>query len=96
MATSGEVPRGQSVDGRQGRDIVSDLRALRASFETLDTIAARRDMKRDVEQKMKVMRTSVEKVEAAVCGMIIRGRERPKGWVPDTGGEERRETVESY
>jgi len=43
------------------------------------------------------MKTCVEKVENAVYGMIIRGRERPKGWVPDIGSEERgREPVESY
>lgn len=97
MATDGELPRGgSSVEGvGEARDILTDLRALRTCFEHLDTTAGGGG-KRDVEKKMEVMRTCVEKVEGAVYGMIIRGRERPKGWVPDLGGEERREAVESY
>lgn len=95
MAINGELPRGTSLDGGVGRDILMDLRSLRTHFECLDTTAGG-GMKRDVGKKMEVMRTCVEKVESAVYGMIIRGRERPKGWMPDTGGEERREAVESY
>lgn len=97
MATNGELPRGvPSTEGEgEGRDILTDLRALRTCFEHLNTTAGG-GMKRDIEKKMEVMRTCVEKVEAAVYGMIIRERERPKGWVPDLGGEERREAVESY
>ncbi len=30
------------------------------------------------------MRASVEKVEKALYGLIVRGAERPKGWLPDT------------
>lgn len=90
MATNGALPRGTAVrEGAQARDILADLRALRARFEGLDGKG------RQAERKMEVMRTCVEKVERAVYGMIIRGRERPKGWVPDLG-EERREVVESY
>ncbi len=98
MATNGELPRGMASAGGGGeaRDILTDLRALRTCFEYLDTTAGGGGGKRDVEKKMEVMRSCVEKVEGAVCGMIIRGRERPKGWVPDLGGEERREAVESY
>jgi len=96
MATNGELPRGASLDdGGQGRDILTDLRALRACFEGLDAVGGG-GLMRDVGKKMEVMRTCVEKVEGAVYGMIIRGRERPKGWVPELGGEERREVVESY
>lgn len=101
MATDGELPRGVSSDegGGEARDILTDLRVLRTCFEHLDTTAAG-GMKRDVEKKMEVMRTCVEKVEGAVYGMIIRGRERPKGWVPDLGGEVKTEVktevVESY
>lgn len=95
MATSGELPRGTSSEGEKGKDMLTDLRLLRTHFGSLDTTAGG-GMKRDVEKKMEVMKTCVEKVEAAVYGMIIRGRERPKGWVPEMGGEERREAVESY
>lgn len=98
MATTGALPRGGiNGEGDEGeRDILTDLRGLRAFFEGLDTVGGE-GLKRDVEKKMKVMRTCVEKVETAVYGMIIRGRERPKGWIPDLegSGEGRRE-VESH
>lgn len=102
MATNGELPRGNPTtsdgdDHGKKRDILTDLRDLRTCFESLDTTAGGW-LKRDVEKKMEVMRTCVEKVEGAVYGMIIRGRERPKGWVPDLSGgrEDRREAVESF
>lgn len=93
MATSGTLP---GSDGE--RDILIDMRGLRTGFETLDTSGCGgTGLGKDVEKKMEVMKTCVEKVEAAVYGMIIRGRERPKGWVPDmsSGGDERG-AVESY
>lgn len=105
MATSGTVPRGATfsdgVVNMDGRDILTDLRALRAQFEGLDTSSGAgawtSPLNREAEKKTEVMKTCVEKVERAVYGMIVRGRERPKGWVPDSGAEERgREPVESY
>lgn len=96
MATSGEVPSGASPpppstspastsasqnSDRGSRDILTDLRSLRTYFEALNTTRA------EMGRKMEVMKTCVEKVESAVYGMIVRGRERPKGWVPE-GGEE--------
>lgn len=97
MATNGELPKGKAAGGSEGgRDVLTDLRALRTCFESLDIVGGGGEgLKRDVEKKMEVMRTCVEKVEGAVYGMIIRGRERPKGWVPDLGGEGARE-VETY
>lgn len=96
MATDGALPRGAAAaaavreGGRgDGGDILTDLRQLRAGFEGLDGAGRR------AGKKMDVMRTCVEKVEGAVYGMIVRGRERPKGWVMDVG-EERRGEVESY
>lgn len=101
MATNGTLPRGgqEHQDLEPERDILMDLRALRTGFESLDTtigVADSSPLKRDVEKKMEVMKTCVEKVENAVYGMIIRGRERPKGWMPDTGDEHAREPRESY
>lgn len=114
MATEGSLPRGVSntsdskmdVDGdssEEGRDILTDLRSLRTHFEALDaspstSMGTSNPLKRDVEKKMEVMKTCVEKVEKAVYGMIVRGRERPKGWVPDMAEERAgtREAVESY
>lgn len=105
MATNGTLPRGVTSsdgdDGADGRDILTDLRALRAQFEGLDISSGAGSgvspLKGEAEKKTEVMRTCVEKVERAVYGMIVRGQERPKGWVPDLGGDERgREPVESY
>lgn len=101
MATSGTLPRGKGGDGSEGGDILGDLRSLRTSFEGMDTSSSTTDespLKRDIAKKVEVMKKSVEKVENAVYSKIIRGRERPKGWVPDLNeGQERgREAVESY
>ncbi|KAL8761247.1 MAG: hypothetical protein Q9184_002627 [Pyrenodesmia sp. 2 TL-2023] len=101
MATSGTLPRGKGREASEGGDILGDLRSLRTSFEGVDTSSSTTDespLKRDIAKKIEVMKNSVEKVEKAVYSMIIRGRERPKGWVPDLNeGQERgREAVESY
>ena len=104
MATYGLLP-GQQESQRPGlaasgttgskderRDILGDMRCLRASFESLNTRTTSNSasLAKDIEKKMEVMRTSVEKVEFATYGIILRGRERPKGWVPaltdDFGG----------
>lgn len=92
MATSGSLPGSTGVSGAE-QTILEDLREIRAKFEELDVTASTGPFGRDVGKKMEVMRTCVEKVEAAVYGMIVRGRERPKGWVPLV--EEER-AVESY
>lgn len=74
--------------------ILLDLRELRLAFESLGTTGSSGFMEKDIEKKMNVMKTCVEKVESAVYGVIIRGSEKPKGWVPDLseprngGGEE--------
>ena len=94
MATTGSLPGSKNGNGEE-RDILMDLRSLRTSFQALDTTSCGgTGLGKDVEKKMEVMKTCVEKVEAAVYGMIIRGRERPKGWVPDLADE--RPPVESY
>ena len=93
MATTGELPK-TGKDGEQ-RDILMDLRSLRTSFQALDTTSCGgTGLGKDVEKKMEVMKTCVEKVETAVYGMIIRGRERPKGWVMEMSDE--KAPVESY
>ena len=95
MATTGSLPGSKADEGEEERDILMDLRGLRSSFGALDTTSCGgTGLGKDVEKKMEVMKTCVEKVETAVYGMIIRGRERPKGWVPDLADE--RGAVESY
>lgn len=77
------------------RNVLEDMRELRTHLEGLDI--GDRKFSDDVDKKMGVMRNCVEKVENALYGLIIRGRERPKGWMPDLGGERRgREEVEGF
>ena len=80
--------------GAVGRNMVTDLRELRARLETLNTRGAGID--RDAARKMDVMRACVDKVEAACYGLVVRGRERPKGWVPAAEEGPRAEAVEGY
>lgn len=95
MATSGAVPSSEkALDSTEQRDILMDLRSLRMCFQALDTTLCEGTfLGRDADKKMEVMNTCVEKVETAVYGMIVRGRERPKGWVPDLSDD--RGAVES-
>lgn len=99
MATNGALPssvgeakrEGADEEGRMDvdmpaaaeRNVLTDLRALRSQLEKLD-VGKGSPFARDVEKKTDVMQTSVEKVEKALYGLVIRGRERPKGWMPDT------------
>jgi predicted translin family RNA/ssDNA-binding protein len=79
-----------TADGPQ-RTVLSDLRELRSYLELLDPSGS--SMARDYGKKMQVMQECVEKVEKASYGQIVRGSERPTGWVPDL--EDRREEVEA-
>lgn len=90
IATSGSLPGSDKSNSEIQRNIVVDLRSLRSSFESLDTSGGAMGMGKDVEKKMEVMKTCVEKVEYAAYGMIVRGKERPSGWVSDAP------SVESY
>ncbi|KAI5844530.1 Translin family-domain-containing protein [Morchella snyderi] len=73
IATRGDVSK-----------LLRDIRELRMQFETLDTsVGGGGLLGKEVSKKMGVMQTCVEKVEMAVCGFIVRGSERPKGWVPE-------------
>ncbi|OJJ34487.1 hypothetical protein ASPWEDRAFT_173902 [Aspergillus wentii DTO 134E9] len=62
--------------------IVVDLRGMRSSFESL-TVPRRHAMFKDMSKKVDVMQNSVEKVERAAYGILVRGSERPSGWMPD-------------
>lgn len=102
MATDGKLPSVESkddvsadkmdIDSQSGahRDVLTDLRALRSELEGLN-VGFGSSFSRDVEKKMDVMQTSVEKVEKALYGLVIRGRERPKGWMPDLDSGPRRD-----
>ncbi|KAK5992509.1 Translin-associated X-like protein [Cladobotryum mycophilum] len=64
--------------GDHGRNILSDMQELGCSFELLREIPTK-----DFRGKIAVMRQSVNKVEKLGYGLVVRGSERPKGWVPD-------------
>ncbi|RDK42494.1 Translin [Aspergillus phoenicis ATCC 13157] len=70
--------------GQEQKGIVVDLREMRCGFEGLSVPGRHRGvMLRDMGKKVDVMQGSVEKVERAAYGILVRGRERPKGWRPD-------------
>lgn len=64
------------------RTILTDLRQLRSALESLNT-SGTGPFGKEADKKAEVMRQSVEKVERALYGLIVRGAERPKGWMPD-------------
>lgn len=78
MATSGELPTSKSAGEAS---ILTVLQELRMRLETLD-VSGSFGLAKNVGQKMKTTRNSVEKVESAVYSMTVRGNERPKGWNP--------------
>ncbi|KAL9107908.1 MAG: hypothetical protein Q9227_007230 [Pyrenula ochraceoflavens] len=98
-ATHGKVPsciHSEDVDmERQSEDLsqrtcLTDLQQLRGSFEILDT-KGNKQIEKEYDQKMKVMKTSVEKVENVAYGLAVRKGERPAGWVPDMSTDRRTE-----
>lgn len=95
MATSGSVltsgPEQPDADVRMEdadkqyptRSVLQDLRETTFRLETLDVSGEDYSHRRDVEKKLAVSQASVEKVEKAVYGLVVRGSERPKGWMPE-------------
>lgn len=85
IATSGSLPGSWETNSTSKRTILMDLWSLRTHLEALEMTSYGGDgLCKNIEKKMKVMKTSVNKVEEAVYGMTIRGRERPVGWVTDS------------
>lgn len=99
MATDGALPtltsstEAASASIKQ-RNVLTDMRDLRSALESLN-VSGGGPFARDVEKKLEVMQTSVEKVEKALYGLTVRGAERPKGWMPDTSEAGRAVEVES-
>jgi predicted translin family RNA/ssDNA-binding protein len=77
------------------RTVLDDLRAIRLQLEMFDAPSGSKFAHELETKKMPVMRECVDKVEKALYGLTVRGSERPKGWMPDMGGDRRAE-VESY
>jgi predicted translin family RNA/ssDNA-binding protein len=82
-------------DVQKPRTVLDDLRAIRLQLEMFDAPGGSKFATELETKKMPVMRECVDKVEKALYGLTVRGSERPKGWMPDMGGERRAE-VESY
>jgi predicted translin family RNA/ssDNA-binding protein len=78
MATNGKLPGADDAN----TSILADMQDLRSQLEAIDTSGSR--SLKDFDSKMRVTRQSVEKVENGVYSMLVRGKERPKGWKPDT------------
>ena len=102
MATSGALPSLPNTETGSSpplastlpsRTLLTDLRQLSMQLLALDA-PSNSHFQRDAEAKAKVMLASVEKVERALYGLVVRGSERPKGWLPDAQSG-RREEVES-
>ncbi|KAH7079094.1 Translin [Paraphoma chrysanthemicola] len=77
------------------RTVLDDLRAIRLQLEMFEAPGGSKFAHELETKKMPVMRECVDKVEKALYGLTVRGSERPKGWMPDMGGDRRAE-VESY
>jgi hypothetical protein len=82
-------------ESQKPRTVLDDLRAIRLQLEMFDAPAGSKFGYELESKKMPVMRECVDKVEKALYGLTVRGSERPKGWMPDMGGDKRAE-VESY
>lgn len=80
MATHQSVPTLTLEGSEHQRNILTDMRQLRAALESLECGSG--PFAKDADKKGEVMRVSVEKVERALYGLTVRGAERPKGWMP--------------
>lgn len=95
IATSGSLPTSTSTSQAQ-RTPLTDLQSFRRLLSMFDYGERAGGFARDSSKKLEVTLQSVEKVERAMYGLVVRGSERPKGWVPPDmdvrGGEE----IEGY
>lgn len=81
------------------RTVLDDLRAVRLQLEMFEVPGGSKFAAELETKKMPVMRECVDKVEKGLYGLIVRGNERPKGWMPDMSsgsGSGRGNEVESY
>ncbi|KAL2163621.1 hypothetical protein VTH06DRAFT_5679 [Thermothelomyces fergusii] len=83
IALTGTMAGGKT-DAAEGdgelRTIVEDMHELGTFFEMLPVAPGNR---LQWDKKLEVTRQSVQKVERLGYDRIIRGSERPKGWIPD-------------
>jgi predicted translin family RNA/ssDNA-binding protein len=91
MATNGKLPGGEEAS----ESMLTQMQAMRSSLESMN-VAGHQDLK-GFGSKLQVTRQSLGKIENSAYGMMVRGQERPKGWMPDEGQGGRGSPVpESY
>ena len=64
-------------------DICTSLRQIQASFQQIYIPYSMFGFPKDLASKIEVMKQSVTKVENACYNVVVRGSERPDGWVMD-------------
>ena len=77
-AQEGRLVGGGGGRGEGGRHILADMQELGCAFEMLPDVPGR-----EHRGKVEAMRQSVRKVERLGYGLVVRGSERPRGWLPD-------------
>jgi hypothetical protein len=87
-ALTGSLP---GSDGGLGRTILSDLQETSSMLLIVPPVGG---WGKTYEKKTETMVEQVKKVERVGYGIVVRGNERPKGWMPDMnesggGGGER-------
>ncbi|KLJ13004.1 hypothetical protein EMPG_12047 [Blastomyces silverae] len=92
MSVDGAAAGGSDEKDTGRGSILIDLRQLRAMFESIN-VPRGHSLNREFGKKLEVMQSSVEKVERAAYGLLVRGSERPGGWMPDLSAPPQ---VESY
>lgn len=90
MATNGRLPGADS-----GSSVLMDMQTMRTQLELMD-VSSSYGLSKDFDNKLKVAQQSVQKVEASVYSMTVRGKERPPGWKPDLDAGPRQDEIESY
>ena len=110
MATSGSLPglseppqaaadqgRAKQREGGGGeRSVLKDLQELGGRLQGLELGEDFTFFKKNAAGKAGVTQGSIEKVEKALYGLVVRGSERPKGWMPDLREDPRGGEIESY
>lgn len=95
LAMNGSLPEAEGNESAR-LNVLTDLQNIRCQLETVDASSSFA-LAREFDKKLQVTRASVEKVEYCVFSMLVRGKERPTGWRPDTiEGPREGDEVEAY
>jgi hypothetical protein len=95
MDVDSHQPPSSTENAAPPRTVLDDLRSIRLQLDMFEAPHGPKWVSELETKKMPVLRECVDKVEKALYGLTVRGSERPKGWMPDMGGDRRAE-VESF